>query len=85
MFLRGQSWNDGLAPRSSGTAGNPIVFGAYGTGNQPIIGTGAQVSMEIYNQSYITIDNVELRAADKCVNVISDSARHEIRNHHPEL
>jgi hypothetical protein len=35
LFRRGDVWNESLAPPSSGTAGNPITFDAYGTGPAP--------------------------------------------------
>lgn len=37
LFNRGDSWNEKLLPPNSGSAGSPIVFSAYGTGNKPII------------------------------------------------
>ena len=37
FFNRGDAFIGGLVVPSSGSAGNYIVFGAYGTGNQPII------------------------------------------------
>lgn len=41
LFNRGDSWNEELHITSSGTDGSPIVVGAYGTGNKPVI-TGFQ-------------------------------------------
>jgi len=35
LFKRGDFWNESLAPASSGSAGNPITFDAYGTGAAP--------------------------------------------------
>jgi hypothetical protein len=35
LFKRGDVWNESLAPASSGSAGNPIAFDAYGTGAAP--------------------------------------------------
>lgn len=35
LFKRGDVWNEGLAPASSGSSGNPITFDAYGTGAAP--------------------------------------------------
>jgi len=37
LFKRGDSWNGTLAINSSGTSGNPITYGAYGTGEKPVI------------------------------------------------
>ena len=35
LLKRGDVWNESLTPGSSGTAGNPIAFDAYGTGAAP--------------------------------------------------
>jgi hypothetical protein len=35
LFRRGDVWNESLTPGSSGTAGSPIAFDAYGTGPAP--------------------------------------------------
>ena len=35
LFRRGDVWNESLVPASSGAAGNPITFDAYGTGAPP--------------------------------------------------
>ncbi len=35
LFRRGDIWNESLVPPSSGAAGNPITFDAYGTGPAP--------------------------------------------------
>ena len=35
LFRRGDIWNESLVPSSSGAAGNPIAFDAYGTGTPP--------------------------------------------------
>ena len=37
LFKRGGSWSENLTFPSSGSAGNPITVGAYGSGNAPII------------------------------------------------
>ncbi len=36
-FARGSSWREALIVPSSGSAGSPITFGAYGTGATPVI------------------------------------------------
>jgi len=46
LFKKGGSWNERLNPPSSGSVGNVITFGSYGSGAKPII-TGFQtLSME---------------------------------------
>ncbi len=37
LFKKGDSWEGTLKPNSSGTAGNPIKYGAYGAGEKPKI------------------------------------------------
>jgi len=37
LFKRGQTWREGLKPTSSGAASKWITFGAYGTGNKPLL------------------------------------------------
>ena len=37
LFKRGDFWREQLNVPSSGSSGNPITFGAYGTGNKPVI------------------------------------------------
>lgn len=36
-FNKGDTWREQLTVPSSGSSGNPITFGAYGTGDKPII------------------------------------------------
>jgi len=37
LFKRGEVWRERLIVSSSGNSNNPIIFGAYGTGNKPLI------------------------------------------------
>ena len=37
LFKRGDEWNGTLTVNASGSSGNPIVYGAYGTGAKPVI------------------------------------------------
>ncbi len=37
LFKRGDSWEGGITVSSSGASGNPITYGAYGTGDKPVI------------------------------------------------
>jgi hypothetical protein len=48
LFKRGDVWREFLIPPSSGSPGNPITFGAYGTGANPII-SGADVWVGFVN------------------------------------
>ncbi len=37
LFKRGDEWSGTVTVRASGTAGSPIIYGAYGTGDKPKI------------------------------------------------
>lgn len=37
LFNKGDTWNEALTASSSGVTGNPITYGAYGSGAQPVI------------------------------------------------
>ena len=40
LLKRGDTWNEELAPKGSGTPANPITIGAYGEGANPVIDRG---------------------------------------------
>ena len=44
LFAAGQTWRELLIMPSNGVSGNPITFGAYGTGAKPIISGGSYIS-----------------------------------------
>lgn len=61
LFKCGCTWNERLAPPSSGTDGHQITFGAYGAGDRPIIdGTGLANAMAVSSKSFINIDGLHL-------------------------
>jgi len=45
-FKRGEVWREQLTVPSSGSDGNPITFGAYGSGNKPVISALEEVPSE---------------------------------------
>ena len=57
LFSRGQVWTGELSPKGSGTSGNPILLGAYGSGDAPIINGAARPPMD-RGQSIFTISNI---------------------------
>lgn len=68
LFKRGDSWREALRPHNSGTAGNNIIYSAYGTGARPIF-TGFQTvslndSSGFYNalvpQSVTSLNTVKI-------------------------
>lgn len=60
LFKRGQSYSGRLAVSSSGTAGNPIVYGNYGTGNLPEFNNATSDIIRIYNKQYVVIDGIKI-------------------------
>jgi len=65
LFKRGEEWTGTVTVKASGTAGSPIVYGAYGTGNKPKIYGSEKItgwtlhSGNIYKASF-TIDITQL-------------------------
>lgn len=63
LLKRGGAWAGQLYPKGSGVSGNPIKLGAYGTGAAPVVAGGslaAGAAVYLYNQSYWTIENLEV-------------------------
>lgn len=61
LFKRGSTWTGTLIPGGQGTAGNPIVFDAYGTGAAPhISGGGSAAAVHIWNKMHLTFQNFEI-------------------------
>jgi hypothetical protein len=58
LFKRGSAWTGTLTPKGSGTAGNPLVFDAYGLGAAPIInGAGAANAVMLWSKNHFTFQN----------------------------
>jgi type II secretory pathway pseudopilin PulG len=64
-FKRGETWSDTLEIPSSGSSGNNITFGAYGTGILPVITGGGSRGYCILGtaKNFITIENLKLTTA----------------------
>jgi hypothetical protein len=61
LFRRGAVWHGVLKPQGSGTAGNPIVIGAYGTGARPaIVAGGARAVVFLHNVQGWEIHDLEV-------------------------
>ncbi|MDF9796749.1 hypothetical protein OKW21_002012 [Catalinimonas alkaloidigena] len=59
LFNRGDRWNEELLPGTSGSSGRLITFGAYGSGNMPIISPrGGDYAINIRIKSYIRVENI---------------------------
>jgi hypothetical protein len=61
LFQDGGSWTGELHPLGNGAGGAHIVISNYGSGARPIIaGNGAAAAVALTNQSYWTIENLEI-------------------------
>jgi len=61
-FKRGQTFSGAMILPSSGTAGNIIVVGAYGTGSKPIITQSASTkTISAVTRSYYTFQDLDVR------------------------
>lgn len=76
LFKRGETFAGRLAIGESGTAGNFITFGAYGTGAKPIIdATGQSYAIDIQSsKSYSRFENLDIQNATSGGVLIFDSS-----------
>jgi parallel beta-helix repeat protein len=61
LLKRGCTWNESLTINSSGTSTSPITFGAYGTGERPII-TRTSNGIVSVGGSYVVIEDIYAKA-----------------------
>ena len=76
LFKAGQSWTGTIKPQGSGTSGNPIVIGMYGSGSRPALngdgstnctvepGQTKYCTIFLYNQEYWVIRDLEITNYD---------------------
>jgi hypothetical protein len=71
LLKRGATWGEQLQINASGSDGAPITFGAYGTGNMPVI-DGTNVSLAAQTglvntsaRSYLVLDGMEVRNSQR--------------------
>lgn len=83
LFNRGTTCYGPLAPLGSGSSsGSPIVIDAYGTGAQPIIDGGTNIAaLQLSNQQYWEINNLEIVHGDKYGVYVTHSFAGTIYNH----
>jgi hypothetical protein len=61
FFKRGETWSGtALVPPSSGVAGHPITFGAYGDGAKPIIDGNDTVNCISITGDYLAFENIRV-------------------------
>jgi len=68
LFKRGETWTGQLQPPSSGASNNQIVFGAYGTGIDPII-DGDNMAIYVGEKDYLTFRNLTLTTGTVLINI----------------
>jgi hypothetical protein len=75
LFKRNENWHEGLVPPSSGSLGNPIIFGSYGTGNMPVIDADHIRNWCIYldQKDHIAVRNLELKNSINTCILIKES------------
>lgn len=77
LIKRGVTCTGLLAPKGSGTAGQPITLGAYGTGPLPrIIGTGQMAGLRLHDQQYWEIEHLNITGGDPYGIFITGSVPH---------
>jgi parallel beta-helix repeat protein len=79
LLMRGDTWiNEPLTVSSSGSQGNVILYGAYGTGNLPKLDGDNQEHwaglVRINGKNWITIENLEITNVGKeCIHISGPS------------
>ena len=65
LFKAGCTWNGGLAPKGSGSAGAPIQLDSYGQGEKPLIlgGEADKKVVSLINQGYWEINNLRISSS----------------------
>lgn len=65
LLKRGTVCSGALAPRGSGSEGQPVRLGAYGTGALPVVNSGsAQAALKLVDQHHWEIENIEFAGGD---------------------
>jgi len=60
-FNRGETFSEQVVIATSGTSGNVITLGAYGSGALPIITNGAGTGILSTDKEYLTIENLHIK------------------------
>ena len=65
LFERGETWHDSLLASTSGTSNKPIIYGAYGTGANPVIqaSSGSSYAVSLNNKDNITFDSLTMKGS----------------------
>lgn len=66
LFKKGTTWNEELIVSSSGGLNNPLTYGSYGSGVNPIIdATNLSNGIDINKKNYITINGIDIKKANQ--------------------
>jgi polysaccharidase protein len=60
LFRRGGTWKGQVTLKASGRAGQPIMFSAYGTGQDPVLSDGRN-GIDGNGQSHVVVRNLQIR------------------------
>ena len=61
-FNRGDTFTDSsLVPRTGGDSSNPMIFGAYGSGNKPIISGVTNAIYYSFHIDYVIFENLQIQ------------------------
>ncbi|WP_407653163.1 right-handed parallel beta-helix repeat-containing protein [Azospirillum isscasi] len=65
LFERGETWHDSLLASTSGTSDKPVIYGAYGTGANPVIeaASGSSYTVSLNNKDNITFDSLTMKGS----------------------
>jgi hypothetical protein len=63
-FKRGGTFNGQLVPGNSGNSSNPITYGAWSTGANPILTNNGAEAITFSAKNYLTFDSLDLRTTD---------------------
>lgn len=84
LFKAGGSWeNTTLSPKGSGEVGNPIVIGAYGSGEKPKLVGNSEIPdvIYLYNQEYWEIRDLEItNTADGFTGTMNDENGNKLKD-----
>jgi hypothetical protein len=73
-FRRGDSWQETLRPRTSGSPEHPIIFTTYGRGARPVLGSEDQryvpeAAIDNNQRSHVVYENLETRGSVEGVRI----------------
>ncbi|HYZ86454.1 MAG TPA: right-handed parallel beta-helix repeat-containing protein [Bryobacteraceae bacterium] len=81
LFKRGTQCKGSLLPNGSGTAEQPIIFGAYGEGPLPVVDArGQRFALKLWNQEGWRIENLDLMGGNESGVFVSGNGNRVLRH-----